>query len=224
MNITRRWFLKAIGWATAATVAPAMSEQVVTASQPSDVDGLIAWMENNFNCAMGEPWHVADVKRESLEKIMPDGKLTWDAYVTTKEHGTPYIVYCLTTEDVDGGREKLVAAMRETFSGFIKKYPHIAGTRLWWRHEEKIMMETEYRQNRGELWMTREEWRDAGEPDLPDNVEQDFENFYHKGTPASRMAVIYCRIAIPALQAIDDALDDVASIKPEVCVPPELPA
>jgi hypothetical protein len=96
------------------------------------VDELIAWFETHFSCVVGWPMsRTSEGTAPTLEEMNNGAR-----------GAVEYAVFALRGEDTERDRRLLPNAIAIVFDRKLRRFPEILGTRLYWRHEKKIMMDS----------------------------------------------------------------------------------
>lgn len=95
------------------------------------VDELIAWFEQNFACVVGWPMSSTG------EGVAP----TIEDTNSGVRGPLKYEVFSLCGEATGRDRRLLTNAIAIAFDRKLRRFPELRGTRLYWRHEQKIMLD-----------------------------------------------------------------------------------
>lgn len=95
------------------------------------VEDLIVWFEANFACTVGWPMsRTGEGPAPSIEEMNSGVRGPFK-----------YEVFALRGEDTERDRRLLTNAIAIVFDRKLKRLPSIRGTRLYWRFQEKVLLD-----------------------------------------------------------------------------------
>lgn len=97
------------------------------------VEELIAWFEQNFACVVGWPMSSTGEGTTPTIEEMNSGV----------RGPFKYEVFAFSGEDTERDKRLLTNAIAIVFDRKVRRLPEIRGTRLYWRYENKISMDSD---------------------------------------------------------------------------------
>lgn len=104
---------------------------------PTTLEELIAWFEENFACVVGWPMsRTGEGPAPTVAEMNARHSSEWPGTFRYESYG-------LLAENTERGRGALLRALYYTFAEKLRQSPEIKGTRLYWRYEQKIGVDSE---------------------------------------------------------------------------------
>ena len=196
----RRDFIKIIA---ATGVAAAIPSQLF-AGTPTNAAEAVKWFERHFECSMGAPWAFVEPQTAGFVD-RPEESSWWVLYEDRDYKGlTPYNTYKIQAPNEAIGAEALCAL----FGDVIRRYPSIAGSKLYWRLKDKIQAKHISRRIGGDLVVNAEQLDDdpclAAQCAAEGMERNDEDGSFYRNRRTETFTAVRTRIAVPEMQRLGE--------------------